>query len=79
MLPATAVCATKAAELSTSVALKVPPVDWIALVSVKLAVAVPVMTAASLAPLMVTVTTFAVPSTEVTVKVSLKVPPVLRA
>ena len=47
--------------------------------SVTAPVAVPVITAASLAPLMVMVTTCAVPSTVVTVKVSVSVWPTLSA
>ena len=47
--------------------------------SITAPVAVPVITAASLAPLMVTVTSCAVPSTVVTVKVSVSVCPTLSA
>ena len=63
-------CATKAAEPSTSVALNAPPVDSAASVSVRLAVAVPVITAASLVPAIVTLTDVVVPSAAVTVKLS---------
>ncbi|MNT26966.1 hypothetical protein D3C72_1625720 [compost metagenome] len=49
-MPATLVCGTKSAELSTSLASRLPPVLWAALVSVRLAVLEPVMTAASLLP-----------------------------
>ncbi len=65
--PATLVCTAKAFELSTSVAVSVPPVDCATLVSVRAAAAVPVMTAASLVPVMVTVTTWVVPSAVATV------------
>src|SRR5262249_10708770 len=67
LLPATLVCATKAAALSTSVAAKVPPVLWAASVSVSVAVLAPVITAASLLPWMVTVICWAVPSAVATV------------
>ena len=47
-MPALPVCGAKAFELSTSVALSVPPVVRAALVSVSEALLVPLMTAASL-------------------------------
>ena len=55
-----------------------PPVDNAALVSVRLTVSAD-STAASLAPLMITVTTCAVPSMVVTVNVSVSVAPALSA
>ena len=70
MLPAALVCATKAAELSTSVADKVPVVVRTASVSVRLAVLVPLMTAASFVPAIVTVITCCVPSAVATVILS---------
>ena len=68
--PVTPLRATNAAEPSTSEALSAPPVDSAASVSVRLAVAVPVITAASLVPVIVTVTTCSVPSAVATVKLS---------
>ena len=47
--------------------------------SITLPVVAPLITAASLAPLMVTVTSWAVPSTVVTVNVSIRVSPTLSA
>ncbi|MNY70005.1 hypothetical protein D3C86_2080420 [compost metagenome] len=61
----------KALELSTSVATKVPPVDWMASVSVRAAVLVPLIRVPSSVPVMVIVTLAGVPSMLVTVKVSL--------
>ena len=72
--------------LSTSVSVSVPVavgVPGVALstppASITEPVVVPEMMAASLLPLMVTVTTWAVPSTVVTVKVSVSVSPTLSA
>ena len=70
MLPATLLCTTKAFELSTSVASRLPPVDCAAFVSVRAAVAEPVITAASLVPCMVTVISCVVPSAVATVMLS---------
>ena len=61
------VWATKVAGLSTSLIVSVPPVLSTASVSLRLTVALP-STAASLVPVMLTVTTWAVPSSVVTVK-----------
>ncbi|MDT4854005.1 hypothetical protein FQZ97_882910 [compost metagenome] len=68
------VWATKVAGLSTSLMLSVPPVVSGALVSVR-ATAVLLNTAASLLPLMVTVTLVVVPSALVTTKVSVRESP----
>ncbi|MNE82093.1 hypothetical protein D3C80_1787870 [compost metagenome] len=67
MPPATLVWTTKALELSTSLASRLPPVLWAALVSVRPAVLEPVMMAASLVPCIVTVSTRLVPSAVATV------------
>jgi hypothetical protein len=76
--PTVLACATKVAGLSTSLIVSVPPVDRIVLVSVRLRISVD-NTAASLAPPMPIVTNCGVPSTVVTVKVSVNVPPALSA
>src|SRR4051795_12244160 len=68
-VPATFVCATKDAGLSTSDAVRVPPVLSGALVSVSVTAALEI-TAASLVPLIVTCTVPVVPSRLATVKVS---------
>ena len=69
--------------LSTSVSVSVPVavgVPGVALpASITAPVVVPEMTAASLLPVMVIVTSCVVPSTVVTVKVSVSVPPTLSA
>ena len=69
--------------LSTSVSVSVPVAVGVPGVappaSITEPVVVPEMMAASLLPLMVTVTTWAVPSTVVTVKVSVSVSPTLSA
>ncbi|MNR35444.1 hypothetical protein D3C85_1532940 [compost metagenome] len=67
MMPATLVWTTKVLELSTSVASRLPPVLWAALVSVSSAVLEPVIIAASLVPCIVTVSTRLVPSAVATV------------
>ena len=67
-----------AAEPSTSLALNAPPVDCTALVSVRLAAATPVISAASLVPVSVTVTTCVVPSAVATVKLSVTTWPAAR-
>ena len=64
---------------STSVAVNVPVAVCTALLSVKALVLVPVITAASLAPLIVTVTTCVVPSAVFTVNVSVSVCPTFNA
>ena len=69
--------------LSTSVSVSVPVAVGVPCVaqpaSITEPVVVPEMTAASLVPWMVTVTTCGVPSTVVTVKVSVSVSPTLSA
>ena len=70
MPPATRVCATKVAVLSASVTVRVPVVVCAALVSVKLPVVAPPNVAASLVPVIVTVTVLVVPSAEAAVKLS---------
>ena len=71
------------AGLSTSASMSVPVavgMPGVALpVSVTAPVVVPEMTAESLLPVMVIVTTWWVPSTVVTVKLSVSVPPALSA
>ncbi|MNF91694.1 hypothetical protein D3C84_743050 [compost metagenome] len=67
MMPATLVWTTKVLELSTSVASRLPPVLWAALVSVSSAVLEPVIIAASLVPCIVTVSNRLVPSAVATV------------
>ena len=69
-LPAASVCATKVVALSTSVALSVPLVVRIASVSLRLWAVSPLMTAASLVPVIFTVITWLVPSAVATVRVS---------
>ena len=64
------VSARKPAALSTSVAVSVPVICTGALVSAALPLATPVITAPSLVPLIVTLTVVAVPSADLTVKVS---------
>ncbi|MCY1371649.1 hypothetical protein D9M69_588020 [compost metagenome] len=70
-MPAVLGWATKVAGLSTSLMLRVPLVVSGALVSVRVTVAL-LNTAASLLPLMVTVTLVVVPSALVTTKVSVR-------
>ena len=69
MVPATLVCTTKVAGLSTSLMVNVPPVVSGALVSAKATVA-ELRIAASLVPLIVTCTVVVVPSALATVNVS---------
>src|SRR5258706_16330626 len=69
LAPATLVCATKVAALSTSVIVSVPPVLSAALVSDSVTAALE-MTAALFEPLIVTCTVLVVPSADATVKLS---------
>ena len=69
LVPATLLCATKVAGLSTSVIVSVPLVDNGAFVSSRFTVALD-KTAASFVPLIVTVTLVSVPSAALTLKVS---------
>ena len=69
-MPATLFCATKVFGLSTSLMVRVPLAVTGALVSVSCTLAL-LRTAASLVPLMVTVTLVSVPSAETTLKDSL--------
>ena len=86
-LPVAAVTGMKALSvLSTSTAVNVPvtgPVPGVALfwppASVTSPVIVPPISAASFAPLMVIFTDFVVPSSDVTVKLSIRVVPTFRA
>ena len=70
-----AACGLNAAELSASDEVSCPPVLSTAFVSVTVAVATPPITVASSVPLIVTVTTWLVPSAVVTVKLSVTVWP----
>ena len=70
LLPAVPAWATKVAALSTSVMVKAPLVLRAALVSVNAPVVTPPITAASLVPVMLTVTDWVVPSALTAVNVS---------
>ncbi|MNH28175.1 hypothetical protein D3C79_883240 [compost metagenome] len=72
--PTTVIGVKVLSGLSTSVAVRVPPVTSGASVSVRVTLAL-LTTAASLLPVMVMVTVCSVPSTEVTTKVSTLVSP----
>ena len=70
LLPVVAACATKVVALSTSVMVNAPLVLRTASVSVNAPVVTPPITAASLVPVMLTVTDWLVPSALTAVKVS---------